>query len=147
MEVILTHDVPKLGKVGDILKVKDGFARNYLLPNNLAFLATQNNLKKIEQEKKKRQERSEAELAQAKALAEKISKVSVTVSVEVNDLEKLYGSVTEIDIAKALEIEGYTVNKKDILLEKPIETLGIFEVVIRLHSEVTTPIRLWVTKK
>jgi large subunit ribosomal protein L9 len=80
-------------------------------------------------------------------LAEQLGKTSCTVTVEVNDLERLYGSVTETDIVKALEVEGFNIDKKDIVIEKPIEELGIFEVGIHLHPEVTAKIRLWVAKK
>jgi large subunit ribosomal protein L9 len=147
MEVILSQDVPKLGKVGDVVKVKDGYARNLLLPRKWAYAATAQNLKRIEQEKKKRQATYSAEKAKAEELAEKLNKVSCTVNVEVNDLEKLYGSITEADIVKALDVEGYKMDKKNIILEKPIEELGIFDVCIKLHPEVTAKIRLWVTKK
>ena len=147
MEIILCKDVEKLGKVGDVVKVREGFARNFLFPNKLAFLATTGNLKKIEMQRVKRAALVEQEKKEAQGLAEKLSKVSATVTVEVNDLEKLYGSVSEADIAKALEVEGHKVDKKSIILEKPINELGIYEVAIRLHPEVTAKIRLWVAKK
>jgi len=147
MEVILCQDVEKLGKTGDVVKVKDGFARNFLFPTKKAYMATPTNLKRIEQEKQKRVAGEEKLKKDMEELAVKLSKISCSIAVEVNDLEKLYGSVTETDIAKALEAEGYTVSKKDIILEKPIEELGIFEVPIRLHHDVTAKIRLWVTKK
>ena len=147
MEVILSKNVQSLGKLGDVIRVKDGYARNYLLPRKLAFAATPSNLKKIEQQEKKRKALSEAEKQEAEKLAEKLSKASCTLSVEVNDLDKLYGAVSETDIAKALEVEGFSIDKKDIIIEKSIEELGIFEVGVKLHSEVTAKIRLWVTKK
>ena len=147
MEVILSQDMQNLGKVGEVVKVKEGYARNYLLPRKLAFAATPANLKRIEQQAKKRKAQYETEKQKAEELAEKIAKVSCTLSVEVNDLERLYGSITQTDIAKALESEGFTIDKKDIIIEKPIEELGIFEVGVQLHSEVTAKTRLWVTKK
>jgi len=147
MEVILCQDVVKLGQVGEVVKVKDGYGRNFLIPHKKAYLATPSNLKRIENQKKKRQEAYEKGKNEAVELAEKLNKVSCTVTVEVNDLEKLYGSVTEAEIIKALEVEGYTIDKNDIILEKPIEELGIFDVGIKLHSEVTANIRLWVAKK
>ncbi|MGE0267996.1 MAG: 50S ribosomal protein L9 [Candidatus Omnitrophota bacterium] len=147
MKVILTQDVKHLGKVGDVVKVKDGHARNLLLPRNLAYLATPENLKRIERQQKLLADRYEKERQEALQLAEKLAKTSCTVNVEVNDLEKLYGSITEIDVVKALEVEGYTIDKKVIIFEKPIEELGIFEVGVVLHPEVTAKIRLWVTKK
>ena len=147
MEVILSKDIQTLGKLGEVVKVKDGYARNFLLPGKLAYPATPSNLKRIEQQEKKSKARDEQAKKDAEVFAEKLNKVSCTLSVEVNDLDKLYGAIAEADIAKALEIEGFTVDKKDIVIEKPIEELGIFEIGINLHSEVTAKIRLWVTKK
>ncbi len=147
MEVILCHDVPHLGNIGDVIKVKDGYARNFLIPRKMAYLATPVNLKRIEQQKAKKVALYEQEKKEAESLAEKLNKVSCTVTVEVNDLDKLYGSVSEIDIVKALEVEGYKIDRKAIVLEKPIDELGIYEVGIKLHPDVTAKIRLWVAKK
>ena len=147
MEVILSQDIPKLGRVGEVVKVKEGFARNWLLPRKLAYVATSTNLKKIELQKKKRQFQYDQERKDAETLAEKLSKVSCTVNVEVNDLDKLYGAISEADVTRALEVEGFKVDKKNVIFDKPIEELGIFEVGVKLHSEVTAKIRLWVTKK
>lgn len=147
MELILSQDVPHLGKTGDVVKVKEGYARNFLIPRRMACAATAGNLKRIEQLEKTRKIQHEARKAEAGQLAEKLNKLSCTVSVEVNDLEKLYGAVSEPDIVKALETEGFDIDKKQIIIEKPIEELGIFEVGIKLHPEVTAKIRLWVTKK
>jgi len=147
MDVILAQDVNKLGKAGEVVKVKDGYARNLLFPNKMAFVATATNLKKIELIKKKKQLNYDKLKNEAEEYAVKINKVSCTISVEVNDLDKLYGSITQVDIAKALETEGVHIDKKDIHLENPIEELGIFEVGVQLHPEVTAKVRLWVTKK
>ncbi len=147
MEIILGQDIPKLGKVGDVIKVKDGYARNFLIPKKMAYVATPDNLRRIERERVQKVAQNEKVKKEAEALAEKISKVSCTLTVEVNDLEKLYGSVSENDIAKALEIEGFSIDKKSIILEKPIEELGIFEVKVKVHPEVMAKIRVWVAKK
>jgi len=147
MEVILVKDVPSLGKLGQVVKVKNGFARNYLIPNKLAYLATPGNLKKIELQEKKRKVIYEKERQEVLELAEKLNKVSCTVNVEVNDLDRLYGAVSEVDVVKALEVEGFSIDKKNVIFDSPIEELGIFEVGIKLHPEVTAKIRLWVTKK
>ena len=147
MDVILSKDIEKVGKTGDVVQVKDGFGRNFLIPNKFAYLATPANLKKIEQEKIKRLIQEEAKKKEAEELAQKLAKLSLTISVEVNDLEKLYGSITELDVAKALSAEGYDIDKKAIILEKPIEALGIYEVGIKLHTQVSAKIRLWITKK
>ncbi len=147
MEVILCQDVQSLGKIGEVVKVKDGYARNYLIPKKVALKATAGNLKIIEQQKAKRAAEQEAEKKKAEALAEKLAKVSCTVTAEVNDLDKLYGSITPTEIVKSLEVEGFEIDKKQIVIEKPIEDLGIFEVGISLHPQVVAKIRVWVTKK
>ena len=147
MEVILTQNVEKLGKIGETVKVKDGFARNFLFPQKLAYVATQANLKLIEQQKKKKQEQYEKEKQTAETVAEKLSKVSCTVNVEVNDLEKLYGAVTEAEIIKALDAEDVKIDRKQLVIDKPLDQLGIFEVGVKLHPEVIAKIRVWVTKK
>ena len=147
MEIILCEDVPGLGKSGDVVNVKGGYARNFLLPRKKACIMTPENLKRIELQKKKARQQWEEEKKKAEELAEKLNKVSCTVSVEVNDLGKLYGAVSENDIVKALELEGFEIDKKMVSTEKPIEELGIFDVAIKLHPEVTAKIRLWVTKK
>jgi large subunit ribosomal protein L9 len=147
MEVILSQDVHALGKLGQVVKVKDGYARNFLIPRKMAYMATATNLKRIEQQEKNRKIKFEQEKQNAEALAEKLSKASCTLSVEVNDLDKLYGAIAEADIARTLEAEGFAIDKKAIVIEKPIDELGIFEVGVNLHPEVTAKIRLWVTKK
>jgi len=147
MEVILYQDVPSLGKVGDVVKVKDGYARNFLLPRQVAEVATKANLKKIEAHKAKIAAVYEAARKEAELLAEKISKVSCTITVEVNEQDKLYGAVAEKDILHALEQEGFKYDRKDLVIEKAVEELGIFEIGVKLHPEVTGKFRLWVTKK
>ena len=147
MEVILSQDVQHLGKTGQIVKVKDGYARNFLIPKKLAFFATPGNLKRIELEQKKKQEAYNQEKAAAEELSEKLAKVSCTVNVEVNDLDKLYGSISETEILNALKDEGIEIDKNQLVLETPIDELGIFEVGVKLHPEVTAKFRLWVTKK
>lgn len=147
IEMILCQDVTSIGKCGDLIKVKPGYARNFLLPRKLACVATPENLKRIEQQKIRQEAQQQKVKQEAEALAEKLSKVSCTVVVEVNDLDKLYGAVTEGEIAKALEDEGYSMDKKAILIDKPIDALGIYDINIQLHPEVTAKIRLWVAKK
>lgn len=147
MEIILRKDVDKIGKSGEVIKVKEGFARNFLLPRGLAFVATNQNLKRLEQERQQRQVLAEKEKKQAEELAKKLSGVSCTVAVDVNENEKMYGSVTAADIVKSLEVESFKIDKNAILLEKPIEELGIFEIEIKIHPEIKTKVRLWVTKR
>ena len=121
---------------GERIEVSPGSIEK--MPGKFVMLPGNARRRRIEVEKR---------MAKARELAEKISKLSLTIAVEVNDLEKLYGSVTEQDIAKALEAEGYTIDKKDILIDHHIEELGIYEVKVKLHPEVETKFRLWVTKK
>ena len=147
MEIILSQDIERVGRAGQVIKVKDGYARNYLFPRQLAYEATPSNLKRIAQLEKNRKEQFERGKQEAQETAEKLGKLSCTITVEVNDLDKLYGAVTEADITKALEAEGYSFDKKDILIEKPIEDLGIFEFGVKLHPQVIAKARLWVTKK
>ncbi|MBL8012731.1 MAG: 50S ribosomal protein L9 [Candidatus Omnitrophica bacterium] len=147
MEIILSQNVDKLGRVGDVVKVKDGFARNYLLPKNMGIAATAGNLKRVALLKAKEAAAYEERKKEARAVAEKLAKVSITIAVEVNDLDKLYGSVTETEILNGLEQEGYTFERHQLVIEKPIDELGIFEIGINLHPEVKGKFRLWVTKK
>ncbi|MDD5006200.1 MAG: 50S ribosomal protein L9 [Candidatus Omnitrophica bacterium] len=146
MKVILRKDIEKLGKRGDIISIKDGFARNFLLPNGFALAATKDNVVKIEQEKKKIEQDKKTEKGKAQELAEKLKNFSCTIAAEAND-DNLYGSVTALEIAKALEEENIPVNKSDILLEQPIKKLGIYEVETKLHPEVSTKIKIWIVKK
>jgi len=147
MNIILMENVEKLGTVGDVVKVKNGYARNYLLPRQLGIPATDGNLKRIEREKTKRLAIWEADKKEAELKAEQLSKVSLTISVEVNDQEKLYGAISESDIIDAFHKEGQQIDKKSLVLEKPVDDLGIFEVGVKFHPQVIAKVRLWVTKK
>ncbi len=147
MEIILLKEVEKIGKAGEVLKVSDGFARNFLIPKGLAVVSTVKNLKRIEHQNQIKEKEAQKEKKEAEELANKIKGLSCTVAVETNENDNLYGSVTEGDISQALEVEGYKIDKKNIILEKPIEELGIFDIEIKLHPEVATKIKLWVTKK
>ena len=147
MNIILMENVEKLGQVGDVVKVKDGYARNFLLPRQLGMPATAGNVKRIEKEKAKRLASWEAEKKEAEKKAEAFAKVSLTIAVEVNDQEKLYGAISESDILEAFEAEGQKIDKKSLVLENPVNDLGIFEVGVKLHPQVIAKVRLWVTKK
>lgn len=147
MKVILSQDVEKLGKIGDVVNVKSGFARNFLFPQKKACVATADSLKKIDQIKAKRKIQQEHLKKDAEELAKKLSGISCTVNVEVNDLDKLYGAVSETDILAALKDEGHEIDKKMLVIEKSLDELGIYEVGIRVHPEVVAKIKVWVTKK
>lgn len=147
LKVVLRSDVPGIGRAGDVKQVKDGFARNFLLPQNLAVMATDHALKQMELEQKKRQARLTREKKKAEELALKLNGFSLTMAVEVNEEEKLYGSLTAQDIQKSLAGEGIDVDKKCILLETPLKALGIYDIDVRLHPDVTVKIKVWVVKK
>ncbi|MFA6350532.1 MAG: 50S ribosomal protein L9 [Candidatus Omnitrophota bacterium] len=147
MEVILNKDVERVGTAGQIIKVKDGFARNFLFPNGLAMPKTSGNMKKLEQDKQKRLQQAQKSKEASLQIAEKISGLSLTISVLVKEEEKLYGSITAQEIAAALKEESIDIDKNAVMLVDPIKTLGIYEVPVKLHPEVTAKLKLWVVKK
>ncbi len=146
-KVILKSDVAGLGKVGDVKQVKDGFVRNYLLPRQLVLPATEANLKKVKIEREKIEAKRNLEIKKAQEVASRLGKLSVTMMVEVNDEGKPYGGLSCADIAKAIGAEGIDVDKKNIVLDAPLKELGIYDVSVKLHSEVITKVKIWVVKK
>lgn len=147
IELILRVDVDKLGKTADVVKVKDGFARNYLIARGLAFPASPRNLKRIEEERQIKLQTLAKQMQDAKIFAEKLNGVSCTITALAQPDDELYGSITSQDIAKALESEGFAIDKKDIILPEPIKKLGIYEIEVKLHPEVLAKIKAWVVKK
>jgi len=147
MKIILRQDHEKLGKTGDTLEVKDGYARNYLIPRNIAYAASQGNLKALEEEKKQHTDRQQKELHSAEKLAAELDKISITLKVKVGEDEKLFGSVTSQMIAEALIEKGITVDKRIIELEDPIKALGIYTVNMKLHTGVTGKVKVWVVRE
>src|SRR5688500_5616521 len=147
MEVILRQAVENLGKPGDVVKVSNGYARNFLLPRGVAFEATPGNLKKIAQEKERLEAAENERRTAAQQLAEKLEQVSLTFSARVGEEGKLFGSVTGADIAHQLEAQGFAIEKRQIDLHDPIRTLGVFRVPIRLHADVKPEVKVWVIKQ
>ncbi len=148
MEVILIKDIEQLGKSGDQLKVKDGYARNFLIPKNLALKATPHNLNIIQQKKESKSVKEKNEKMKAEELAERLSAVSCTISMSSGEDDKLFGSVTNGHIAEALEkTEGIVIDKKKITIPSPINKLGVYTVFVKLHSEVSRKIKVWVIKE
>ncbi len=147
MKIILRQDHTKLGKIGDIVDVKDGYARNYLIPRNIGFVATAGNLRALEEEKKQVADRQHKELHHAEKLAGEIEKLSITLKVKVGEDEKLFGSVTSQMIADALLEKGVTIDKRHIDLPEPIKALGIYTVDAKLHSNVTGKVKVWVVRE
>jgi len=147
VKVILRKNVEKLGQVGDVLKVKDGFARNYLIPKGLALNATALNLTLVEVFKKSKAATLEGEKSEAAALAKKLESASFTLAVEANEEDTLYGSVTSQEVARLLEAEGYKIDEKNIFVDEPVKSLGIYAVKIKLHPDIETQIKVWIVKK
>lgn len=147
MKVILKTDVERLGKVGDVVTVAPGYARNFLMPRKLASEATASNLAGIEVEKK-RFAKAQARAAEgARELAAKLGGLSLTIRQAAGESDRLFGTVTTMDIAAALEKEGVTLDRRQIAIEEPIKTLGIYTVQVKLHPEVTAPLKVWVVKE
>ncbi|MFH1904969.1 MAG: 50S ribosomal protein L9 [bacterium] len=146
MNVVLKQDIDKLGSTGDIVRVADGYGRNYLLPHGLAIKATAGAEKVAEQIKKAKGRKTQEEKAGFEETAKKLSSLSLTIPVQVGEDEKMYGSVTSIDIANMLKQEGIEIDKKIIALKEPIKKLGIFNIQIKLHPEVTAEVKTWVVK-
>lgn len=147
MEVILQRDVDKIGKAGSVVKVKDGFARNFLFPNKLAVPLNSANLKQLEARKQQKSAQLAKAKSEAEALKEKLSGVSITIPVLTQDDEQLYGSISSQDIANALKEEGFEIDKNLVEIESPIKALGIYEVPVKLHPEVSLKVKIWVVKK
>jgi large subunit ribosomal protein L9 len=142
MEVILREDVPSLGKVGDLVRVKPGYARNFLLPRDLAYEATDGNKKRIAAEQKAKAAKALEERAQATATAATLSSVQLTLKGKAGEEGKLFGSITSQDIADALGKAGHVVDKRKIVLEHPIKTLGFHSVPLRLHHDVQAELKV-----
>jgi large subunit ribosomal protein L9 len=146
MKVVLKADLINLGKIGDVVEVSQGYARNYLLPQGKALEANVQNLQILEQVKKINDKKLLKLKQEAEEIAKKIESVSCTIVMQAHD-EQLYGAVTSADIAKSLSQEGISVDKKDILLEEPIKALGVYHIPVKLHPEVKPQVKVWVVKE
>ena len=147
MEVILSQDVERLGRAGQVIKVKDGYARNFLFPNALAVPMNAANLKRLEQEKKNKSLQGQKLLREAQAFKDTLGAISLTIPVLTKEDETLYGSITAQEVSAALKEDGVDLDKKLIALAEPIKALGIYEIPVNLHPEVTTKLKIWVVKK
>ena len=147
MEVILREHVDNLGKRGEIVKVADGFARNYLLPRKLALPATDGNRKHVERERKIMETREAQEKAGAETIATRLSTVDISIARRVGDTEQLYGSVTAADIVDFLKTKGFEIDRRKLILPEPLKALGEFDVPLKLHREVTVPLKVKVVKE
>ncbi len=147
MKLVLREDVDTLGKRGQVINVAKGYARNFLLPKKLAFIATDENIVRVEQQKKIVHAKELREKEEAEELAKKFKDLSITIIKKVAENQVLYGSVSQGDIAEKLVEEGYEIDKKRIVIDEPIKKLGIYDVSIMLHTEVVPTIKVWVVKE
>ena len=147
MEIILREHVDNLGRRGDIVKVADGYARNYLLPRKLALLATDGNRKHVERERKIMETREAEEKSQAEAIATRLAGVEIAIARRVGETDQLYGSVTAADVADYLKGKGFEVDRRKLILPEPIKLLGSHNVPLKLHREVTVPLTVQVVRE
>ncbi|MEA3489440.1 MAG: 50S ribosomal protein L9 [Candidatus Omnitrophota bacterium] len=147
MKVILIKDVESLGETGDEIVVKDGYARNCLIPKKLAVEPTKGILRILERKEREKERREKLLKEENERLAEKITATSCTISVDAGEGDKLFGSVTSEMIAENLRVEGVDIDRRKIILEEPIKALGVYNVEVQLHPEVKTQVRVWVVKK
>ncbi len=147
MKVILRKDVKGLGKSGDVVNVKDGYARNYLIPNGLAYRFTEGYKKQVENEIKQNNKKLERKREEFKKLAKQLETVSLTITKKAGEEDKLFGSVTSADISEALKKEGFSIDKKYIVLTEPIKKLGTYDVKIHFFEDIETTIKVWVVSE
>jgi large subunit ribosomal protein L9 len=147
MEIILRQHVDNLGRRGEIVKVADGYARNYLLPRKLALPATTGNKQHVERERKIFEAREAEERGQAEGLAARLSALTISIARRVGDTQQLYGSVTAADIAEFLKEKGFEVDRRKLILPEPLKTLGEHDVPLKLHRDVTVPLKVHVVRE
>ena len=149
MKIILRQSVSTLGAIGEIVSVKDGYARNYLLPRGLAYVATKSNMHVLDEEKKRLQVRMNKELKDAEKIAQELEKHenAITIQMPVGEEDKLFGTVTKEMISEKLAERGFAIDKRKIEIEEPIKVLGIYTVTIRLHTDVSGKVKVWVVRQ
>ena len=147
MRVVLREDIDKLGRRGEVREVAAGYARNFLLPKGKALTATDGNMKRVEQERRRYAVIEAKEKEDAAAVGRRIAGVSCTIVRKVGENDQLYGSVTAADIGESLAKEGIEIDKRRILLEEPIKALGIYTIPVKLHADVQGEVRVWVVKE
>ncbi len=147
MKVILRQNFENLGKIGDVVDVKDGYALNYLFPRKIAYAALSGNVRALEEEKKNLTKKHQQELAAAEKLASEFEKISVTIPVQVGEEDKIFGTVTTQMIADALKDKGFEIDKRKIEIEEPIKALGIYGVSLKLNTSVEAKIKVWVVRE
>jgi large subunit ribosomal protein L9 len=149
VKVILRQDIEKLGEAGTVVSVKPGYARNYLLPRGFAYEATEANMRQLEEERRRAEERARRDYLEARRRAKALEGISLTFQARAGEESKLFGSITSADIAERLNEQGldFEVDRRWIELEEPIKTLGVFSIPVRLHPDVRPEIKVWVIKQ
>ena len=147
MKVILRKNFDQLGQMGDIIDVKDGYARNFLIPRNIVFAAQKGNLRALEEEKKQLSKKKVKEHQAAERHAAELEKISVTIPVKVGEEDKIFGTVTTQMIADSLKEKGHDIDKRKIEISEPIKSLGIYSVNVKLHPNVTAVVKTWVVRE
>jgi large subunit ribosomal protein L9 len=145
MKIFLKEDVKSLGKMGEVVNVAEGYARNYLIPQKMAVEANTKNVKEFEHQKRVIKEKVDKVRDASKAVAEKLSTLTLTIKAKAGEEEKLFGSVTTMDIAEALQSAGYDIDKKKVHLDEPIKRLGTFTAEVKIHPEITAKVTVQVT--
>lgn len=146
MKVILMRDVDRVGAAGDVVRVADGYARNYLIPQHQALMATDANMAQFESRRRQHDAAADREQRAAATLAQELEKASLTVQVKVGEEDRLFGSVTSQNVAEILSEQGHEIDRRTIELEEPIRSLGVYNIPIHLHPEVTATVKVWVVK-
>jgi len=144
MEVILIEQVPNLGDIGDLVKVKPGYARNYLFPKKLAMQASTKNAARLAHERRLAEVKAAAARAEDQAVVKRLADISITIARKAGEQDKLFGSVTAIDIEQALSDESVKVDRRKIVLPEPIKALGVYEIPIKLRADLATQVKVWV---
>ena len=147
MKVILTEEVERLGDAGTVAEVKDGYARNFLLPRKLALAANRSNMSVYEEVKRQRQAQNTRAKREAEGMAKRLEKASCTVAVSVGEEDRIFGSVTGQQIGDLLRDQGFEIDRRDVQLDEPIRSLGVYDVAIQLHPEVAATVKVWVVKE
>jgi large subunit ribosomal protein L9 len=147
MKVILRQDIPDLGKAGQTLEVKGGYGRNFLIPRNMAIPATKANLKAIGEIDKQNLVRERKQKREAEQIKDKLEKLSLTSEVLVGEEDKIFGSVTSQNIAELLASQGFQIDKRNILLEDPIKSLGVYTIPIKIEKDIVANVKIWIIRK
>ncbi|MBL7998903.1 MAG: 50S ribosomal protein L9 [Candidatus Kapabacteria bacterium] len=144
MKVILRQDVENLGTIGELVNVKDGYARNYLIPRELAYFATDSAIKRLESERKHYEKRQQQVREQAELTAAKLAELQISIPMQTGEEGKLFGSVTPQMIAQELTVRGFDIDRRTIIIDEPIKSLGVFDVKVKLHHDVMGNLKVWV---